>query len=909
MTTQRLQLPTLFDGDWDSALIVTYGADLEFYERDLLRQLARARNRIVLADARQVSRKLADPLVREQLRQVNRTYVLAPLRVERAAHAKLILLLTEDRGLLAVGSGNLGMNGYASQGECFTTHRWTHEEPDSITEFLAARSFLDELGTLGLVDEVIQTRMKQAWANAPWLYGSPGAESPRVRSNLTVSFLDQFVDAIGRMAVDELVIHAPFYDHGCRALAELIRRTSPAKVQILLQERLTSVDPDRLAATLSNASAEVEVRSVQAEEKGTFLHAKFLIARSGQGAVCLQGSPNISSPALLDAYPAGNIELANVLTGDRRAFDHLVHDLVLSGGNVEISALGLKLADDADDDDEVAAPMGPTGLTWISPNLSGTFDGEIRVAPKLLIDESVVDDVAWSLEEPADGGTSFVARLGEEPAVMLDRVSSVSFDFGDGTPSGPSFPYHLRTLTALASGQGRTDLLKQAGDFDLDDEELEELLAQLDEVLVVDGRSIWRMLKREEPANDDEGSSSLAYEDLDWAAIQAHPKLAQYRNWATQSGSEPTALGILLNSITERFEADLERRRSGAPPASADDLDPLSDLGSTIDPEDEEEAEQQEEARERRRITARARARRQFHGFIDRFVQGLTDEDFVRNVGPSVIVPSYVVFNHLCWKLIQVELVDPMRVIRAQTQLWTFVWGDRDRPGYLSEMSVDEQESALEILERHHSESVLLCALHQAYDYAWHEDDEPALVEIRDTWRTILLHDLWQPSSASVTDSATLLEPVCESAGALVEELDGLASYVQDREPLLVAAAALGIRPEEVSIGSGRVNRGDLGPLDVPIFVVEASSAVLTLDSARAVLNELHSLLPDVEYIRVEDRRGDALAFADFETGDHVFADRATGDVEDLPEPVTTAPAWAAAVESLYEMAGMDFAA
>ena len=78
MTSPRITVPTLFDERWDSVLICTYGADLAFYERDLWRQLDRARNRIIFADARQMARKLADAEARARLRQVNRTYVLAP---------------------------------------------------------------------------------------------------------------------------------------------------------------------------------------------------------------------------------------------------------------------------------------------------------------------------------------------------------------------------------------------------------------------------------------------------------------------------------------------------------------------------------------------------------------------------------------------------------------------------------------------------------------------------------------------------------------------------------------------------------------------------------------------------------------------------------------------------------------
>ena len=176
--------------------------------------------------------------------------------------------------------------------------------------------------------------------------------------------------------------------------------------------------------------------------------------------------------------------------------------------------------------------------------------------------------MAWELDEPAGGTTRFTVTLGGYASALLGRVQAVTFVFGTGEPSAPVFPYHLNTLIALASGQGRTDLLKQAGDFDLGDEELEQLLAQLDEVLVVNGHSIWRMLKRKAPEPADDGElSSLSYGDLDWEAIQSHPRLAQYRNWHPGT-TDPTGLGITLHSIAERFRAEVKQRRSEKPPAA-----------------------------------------------------------------------------------------------------------------------------------------------------------------------------------------------------------------------------------------------------------------------------------------------------------------------------------------------------
>ena len=709
MTTRRIVIPELFDGAWDSVIIATYGADLEFFERVVLRQLSRTRNRVIFCDDRQIARSQADPEKCAQLRQLNRDYVVAPIRSSGAAHAKLIMLLSEDRGVLAVGSGNLRMTGYASQGECFSRYRWLKDDQGQLREFVAARDFIDQICERRLVDKVVRDHVRQAWQEAPWLYGRVQDGESRVRHNLELALLDQFSDAITGRTVDELIVHAPFYDSRCRALAELIQRTSPETLQVLLQECLTSVDPVALAEVLAGAPGRVDVRSVNAADEGTFLHAKFVIAKCDQIAICLQGSPNISSPALLHTHVDGNIEVANLLVGDRSDFDHLITGLVVSPDPVAISQLGLRLADDGDEDgDEIEPSCVVAELSWVPPVLSGVFHREVEVPPQLIISGAVVNGVSWELEEPLAGTTRFAVSLGEKEAAVLNRVAAVHFSFEGGAQSSPTYPYHLNTLKAHASGQGRTDLLRQAGDFEVDDEELERLLAQLDEVLIVDGRGIWQMLKRKEPVEvDDEPSASIAYEELDWDAIQSHPKLAQYRNWDQRPSSDPTPLGILLASIARRFEAGAQGGHSGepAPGDPESGSDPLADLAEAIEVEDEEAAEKDEVERDRRRMNARSRARRQFHGFVKRFVDGLTDEEFVRRVGPSVIVPSYVIFNHLCWKLIQIDLGEPRRLIAAQIAIWRFFWGDKQESGYFAALSPGEQEAALEILDHHRSEA------------------------------------------------------------------------------------------------------------------------------------------------------------------------------------------------------------
>ncbi|AKL74005.1 hypothetical protein IMCC26256_111735 [Actinobacteria bacterium IMCC26256] len=908
MTTPRIHVPLLLDGDWDSVIICTYGADLAFYERDLWRQLERVRNRIIFADAKQIARKLANRDGTVNLRQVNRTYVLAPMEIDRAAHAKLILLLRKDSGLLAVGSGNLGMNGYASQGECFTTYRWTEEEPGQLNAFVGAKDFIGAVLDQGLVDELVRPRVQKAWQDAPWIYGSVAEASP-VRHNLDRPLLDQFIEMIDDRTVEELVVHAPFYDSQCRALRELLKRTNPKRVQVLLQERITSVDPKRLSSVLTAAACSVHVRSVEAEDRGTFLHAKFMIARCGDRDVCLQGSPNLSTPALLNPFPLGNIELANLLTGESGKFDHLVSDLSLSPKPVDVADLGLRLMADELVSDSTAPTRCVSELVWMPPHLTGKFELTVIEPPTLFIGDEEIDEVTWELEPPLENKTRFKATVDDRASSVLSRVETVTFVFDPDQPTAPVYPYHMNTLLALSSGHGRTDLLRQAGDFDLGDDELEQLLAQLDDALVVDGRSVWRMLNRNPPEPTEDGESSeLSYGDLDWDAIQSHPKLAQYRTLEQHGHADPTALGILLTSIAERFRTDLERRRSGGSIIVDDPLgEVLGDLSSTSDAEDEEAAELEDAEKESRRVSERSRAKRQFQNFVKRFRKGIQDEEFVRLVGTSVIIPSYVVFTHLCWKLIQIDLADASAIVEVQTDLWRFFWGVPDEfGGYLDAMSTPEQEAALAVLDRHHAESVLLCSLYQAYGVAKNVGTYRDVVAIRDVWRCILNHPLWQPTATALMDAATILEQQLDSGEGLVAELDGLASYVTEEEPLRAIETALGASSGSVNRSPARVRRAMRGEQSVTEFVIEDASAKFTKDVAEQLLGVLHSMLEGGErdYIRIAHPSANVVAFADYVAEKYVYADKNFDNFEEFERPESVAPPWRSGMDDLYRMAG-----
>src|SRR6185437_6091719 len=110
-------------------------------------------------------------------------------------------------------------------------------------EFAAVRHLIDRMAKAKLLDPPVCEALSTAWTEAPWLPGMP-AGSTTIRDNHSTSLAAQLVDAVTATGqpVQELTVHAPFYDSRTKALRFLIDQLSPKHVKVLLRAD-TSLDP------------------------------------------------------------------------------------------------------------------------------------------------------------------------------------------------------------------------------------------------------------------------------------------------------------------------------------------------------------------------------------------------------------------------------------------------------------------------------------------------------------------------------------------------------------------------------------------------------------------------------------------------------------------------------------------
>lgn len=712
--SERLPLPEHLTGDWEHALIFTYGADLGFYESALWRHLARVRNKIVLADHRQLLRSWDDAAAGWRLRYVNRRYVVEGVQLPRAMHAKAILLANGDEGRLLIGSGNLSNQGYAGGGEVFAEYAYDLESVDSVEAFGAVLGLADALRTRGWIGPVAARHLLLMTDEVPWLAraaAAAGTTGP-VRHNLTQPLAEQFRDAIDGRRVEMLWLAAPFLDRDAAALRWLLTNLRPQKAALLIQEELTSAQPTALEAILKRFPA-LELVPYTAASENPYVHAKFYLAQLANRAVCLHGSPNLSAPALLRTAPAGNLELANLGEGARSAFQDLLTPL--RRRRAVRAARDLKLATVESDPEPAWLTSGWRLVSgeWHNDHLRlrsiGPFPGAVMAGnPDGLALVVGADAYAVRLAGVADNvldlelSLEAQAALGQDPAPVRVRIGV------DGGDTNAVYVAVRRTLEQELQSGDIQSAVEAIRDTELGDQNLEALLLELDRSLVWTPGSLWKVAGQTAPrATDwDDDGVEISYSDVDEVALRSHPRVQQYlRSYQAGRVDQPTRLQVLLRSILGHFDdlkgaaiAGTWRKPAAAPQAASDPLASAAD-GETAEAVADVAAEEAEWLQAREDSHRSSLIKR----FLSKYLKGHESAAFRNLVGFEVVVQNAILFNHLLVRLFLKEWVDHVAVVDAWLKLWIGLFGSVDQVGWVSTASDEDRIWWQGLLHTHHT--------------------------------------------------------------------------------------------------------------------------------------------------------------------------------------------------------------
>lgn len=277
------------------ALILTFNANLGFFERAALTRLRARGARVTLVSDADVVH--ADP---DAVRFAGRSYLdgRSVCRSGGAFHPKLIITVSADQAAVLVGSGNASPGGWMTNAEIWTLLRATAEEgaPAALARIA---DFLDGLPAAVRFTPGVEEVLVDVAAALRVFRGTDAG--PLTVSSLWGPIIDQIP---AQPATEHLLIAAPFHDRDAAATRALFDRLNPAAVEVLVQPE-TIFDGARMAGTLEALGGTVATIADQ-----RYHHGKLIEWRTAQGAVSLTGSPNCSRSALLWGMSSGgNCEL------------------------------------------------------------------------------------------------------------------------------------------------------------------------------------------------------------------------------------------------------------------------------------------------------------------------------------------------------------------------------------------------------------------------------------------------------------------------------------------------------------------------------------------------------------------------------------------------------------------------
>jgi hypothetical protein len=405
--------------EYHTSIILTYGANLAFYEQGLLSRFwsANCRNNLIFMDADRYQETILE--AGDALGYIGRRYLVNPLKVGRyqAFHAKLILLLGSKQARLLIGSGNLNFHGYGDNLEVFTQFDWSADAPRSQSIFCDAWNAIlavqKRWGRFEQTDEML----KQARSESPWIEQPAPSADFRLFNSLDKPLIQQMQEYVGNQKVEKITVLSPFLDRKASAIENLAQKFKPRKFNLLLQNGKASGDP---AALKWLAKAGVPLKFYVFEEE-RYAHAKVYAFESRSQLVLATGSANCTQAGLLSDSAKGNFELLVLQRYESSEPLETLLGKFLNSEPVELDdSIALRPISEQGHKNE-SLPIDFQEVNLNGQSITGKF--EIQSLPatisNLRLVFSLKKDLEISLDEYVSGINKFGINLHEDQASLI----------------------------------------------------------------------------------------------------------------------------------------------------------------------------------------------------------------------------------------------------------------------------------------------------------------------------------------------------------------------------------------------------------------------------------------------------------------------------------------------------------
>lgn len=311
---------------YDHGVICTYSYDSAFFEDYCLERfncLADNGNLTVITDDGIYEQAILSSAA-DKPKQANIRYLLHPVSVPGAFHAKVFLFASKDRGRLIIGSANFTRPGITSNAEMVACYDYEVNKDEFFKPILrSSYAFLTELNER-YPSSALGSNLQALSRDVTWLSGegeTPALTNLQFIHNLDVPLWDQVTSGI-IAPVDTIFVLSRYFDSNPEVLNKLQAELSPKRIKIFTQNGITTLNRDWLRHPLTrDGTVQILLCTYCDEEHVLPLHAKAVALQVGNECILAFGSANFTTPAMFSSADKSNVETLIVIRGSAEQFD------------------------------------------------------------------------------------------------------------------------------------------------------------------------------------------------------------------------------------------------------------------------------------------------------------------------------------------------------------------------------------------------------------------------------------------------------------------------------------------------------------------------------------------------------------------------------------------------------------
>lgn len=438
--------------DVSNAIILTHNIDFVFIQTVVLAAFRRCGNSsiTIFADASCAAESFAHQA--PVLTDIGVRYRVVPVNMSPGFrfHPKAVLLSSESKATMLVGSGNLTFGGWRENAEIWFRFDTEH---DGVAPFQAFHAYLKEILEGIALPDAIKAEVDAAFdANSKkWISQEAIFGDLMGRAGSGPPLLDQMINYLGDDPVDEIHLCTPYFDEDGLALQQIVDRIPAERVTVLCQpERSTLTQKAWRRNSSSSTLQRIDFTrlGVSGENRSAFIHAKIYAFRRGNEVTLFVGSANCSQAALTMPGRAGNAELLAIrrMTSDEFT-ENIINELVITNEPVELRA---DVSGEFDEPDTLEKTIRIDAARFEAPDLLVAFS-----PPNLTVVACVIDSADPSPFKLVDQGV-LVASCGTSPKSV---VVYAAID-GGVIESAPIWVDHELSLRTSSQGRNLADSIR-----------------------------------------------------------------------------------------------------------------------------------------------------------------------------------------------------------------------------------------------------------------------------------------------------------------------------------------------------------------------------------------------------------------------------------------------------------------